>query len=473
MASNNHFALSSRNKLQDGRGDLDRAVLVLDVGKTHSKLTLVSLEGQAPVVRSRANVTTLADGCPALDAAGVEAWALATARELARMAEIVAVVPVAHGAAAALIEDDRLAAPVLDYEASPPAGVVDLYDAQRDAFRDTLSPRLPGGLNLGVQLAWHDHLGRPASEVLTWPQYWAFRLSGERASEITSLGCHTDLWRPLEGRYSDLARARGWDERLAPIRPAGEILGAVRAEVAHSTGLTTNCPVLCGLHDSNASLLGARAQAEVSEEPFCLISTGTWFIAMQSGADRSRSLDESRDTLGNVDVAGCVTPSARFMGGREFSAIAGEGEVVGSASEAMSLIARGVATKGTFTPGSGPFPCSRGAIVGEPRTAGERAALASLHLALVADASLDLIAAEGPIVIEGRFAADPVFPAALAALRPEQPVRRLLGSDGVALGAARLWAPDLAPREQAERVTPLPADVRAYANHWLDRVGKN
>ena len=233
-----------------------------------------------------------------------------------------------------------------------------------------------------------------------------------------------------------------------------------------------HCQVLCGLHDSNASLLGARAQAAISVEAFCLISTGTWFIAMQSGAGRPACLHESRDTLGNVDVAGRVTPSARFMGGREFRAIAGEGAVAGSASEAASLIARGVATTGSFTPGCGPFPGSWGAVAGEPRTAGERAALASLHLALMADASLDLIAAEGPIVIEGRFAADPVFPAALAALRPRQPVLRLTGSDGVALGAARLWAPELAPREGAERVAPLPADVRAYANHWLDRVSR-
>jgi hypothetical protein len=159
------------------------------------------------------------------------------------------------------------------------------------------------------------------------------------------------------------------------------------------------------------------------------------------------------------------------MGGREFSAIAGEG-ITGSATEAASLIDRGVATTGTFTPDCGPFPRSRGAIVGEPRTAGERAALASLHLALVTDASLDLIACEGPIVIEGRFADDPVFPAALAALRPQAPVLRLTGSDGVALGAARLRAANLAPRERVARVTPLAADVRAYANHWLDHVGR-
>lgn len=450
-------------------------MLVLDVGKTHSKLTLASLEGEAPVVRSRANRAAKRNGVtPSLDAAGIEAWLMETAGELSGMAHIVAIVPVAHGAAAALVNGDRLLAPVLDYEASPPPAVANRYDGDRDPFERTLSPRLPGGLNLGVQLAWHDDLGHdlsaPGAAILTWPQYWACRLSGERASELTSLGCHTDLWLPLEGEYSALARARGWAGRFAPIRQASEVLGVVRDGVAQTTRLPPDCQVLCGAHDSNASLLGARAQAEVCEGPFCLVSTGTWFIAMQSGGDLPPRLDESRDALGNVDIAGRLTPSARFMGGREYVAIAGEGAVAGSADQAVSLIDRGVATTGTFTPGCGPFPRSHRGIIGEPRTAGERAALASLHLALMTDASLDLIAAESPIVIEGRFAADPVFPPALAALRPQAPVMRLTGSDGVALGAARLWASDLAPRERAAPVAPLQANLRAYQDRWLDHV---
>jgi sugar (pentulose or hexulose) kinase len=459
---------------RSGEATLGCAVLVLDVGKTHSKLTLVSLEGKAPVVRTRANAVVQQSGLSIIDAAGIEEWLLATVRELSAVAHIAAIVPVAHGAAAALLRDDKLMAPVLDYEASPPVAVAGRYDAERDPFERTLSPRLPGGLNLGVQLAWHDDLGHdlsaPGASVLTWPQYWAHRLSGERASEVTSLGCHTDLWLPLEGEYSDLARARGWAGRFAPIRAANEVLGAARVDAVQTTRPPHDCLVLCGMHDSNASLFGARAQAQVSDGPFCLVATGTWFVAMQSGGDDPPRLDETRDTLGNVDIAGRLTPSARFMGGREYVAIAGDGGVAGSEEDAASLVDRGVATSGTYTAGCGPFPHSQGALVGEPRTPGERAALASLHLALLTDASLNLIGAEGPIVIEGRFAADPVFAAALAALRPQATVLRLTGSDGVALGAARLWAPDLPPRERAAPVAPLRTDLSAYADRWLDHV---
>ena len=161
-----------------------------------------------------------------LDAAGIEAWFLGAARELAATAEIVAIVPVAHGAAAALITDGKLAAPVMDYEDAPPPDIISAYDRERDGFELTLSPRLPQGLNLGQQLFWKERLMPWPGRVraLLWPQYWAWRLCGETASEITSLGCHTDLWRPYQARFSALAIRRGWDDRLPVIRRAAEVL---------------------------------------------------------------------------------------------------------------------------------------------------------------------------------------------------------------------------------------------------------
>jgi sugar (pentulose or hexulose) kinase len=452
---------------------LAQAVLVLDVGKTHSKLTLESLEGRPPVRRVRANAAPIVDGRAILDAEGIETWMVETIPELAAQARIVAIAPVGHGAAAALVEGDRLAAPVLDYEAVPSTS---RYDAERDPFTRTLSPRLRGGLNLGAQLDWQERLYPDlfsgSARAVPWPQYWAWRFSGEAASEVTSLGCHTDLWFPAERAYSDFARRRGWDEKFAPLRLAGEVLGRVRADIARATGLPRNCKVLCGVHDSNASLRAARGLGEVAGVPFCLISTGTWFVAMQSGAAAAPRLDERRDTLGNVDVAGRVVPSARFMGGREFAAIAGGALAgTGSLADAERLIRRGVTTRPSFVQGCGPFPDEKGAIVGDAQTAGERAALASLHLALMTSASLELIAAEGPVVIEGRFAADRVFPAALAALRPQSPVFRL-AADGVSLGAARLWAPPLQPREPAAHAATLPTDIHAYAERWRERAAQ-
>ena len=109
----------------------------------------------------------------------------------------------------------------MDYENPIPADERRRYDAQRDQFSTTGSPALPDGLNLGAQLH-HLETIHPGSldhaEIMLWPQYWAWLLSGVAASEVTSLGCHTDLWLPIEQRPSNLANVRGWDKKLPPLR---------------------------------------------------------------------------------------------------------------------------------------------------------------------------------------------------------------------------------------------------------------
>jgi hypothetical protein len=88
-----------------------------------------------------------------------------------------------------------------------------------------------------------------------------------------------------------------------------------------------------------------------------------------------------------------------------------------------------------------------------------RATRAALELARRTDRALGLIAAEGPILVEGRFAANDAFAATLAALRPDQPVYRSTFAAGVAAGALRLAAPDAAPAGALERI--VPADLAA------------
>ncbi len=450
---------------------MDKALIVLDVGKTHTKLSLLDGRGAILATRTRTNARRSIEGRAVLDADGIEAWLMPNLSEFAHLAAVGAIVPVGHGAAAALIANDRLATPILDYEFEPPAEIARRYESERDPFGETFSPRLPQGLNLGLQLFWQEALYPgiwPAhARALPWPQYWAWRLSGEHASEVTSFGCHSDLWQPSARSFSNLALRRGWARQMEPLRAANAPLGLLRPDIADATGLPRSCEILCGIHDSNAALNTARGIAALRGGPFVLVSTGTWFVAMQSGAGKIPQLDARHDTLMNVDWEGRPVPSARFMGGREYESIMGD--AIGTLprpDDAKKIISRGIATRPSFVPGCGPFPDSRAAVIGAPEDDSERAALASLHLALMTLASLDLISAAGPIVIEGRFAADPVFPAALAALRPGQPVYRTELADGVALGAARLKYADLAPQGPMEEIEPLDVDLRQYWRQW-------
>ncbi len=246
--------------------------IVLDVGKTLAKLSLWT-EGEKPIERrTRQNVRVITEGYRALDVAGIEEWMAGVLSEFAQLAAVERIIPIAHGSAAAIVRDGALVCAPIDYEDPVPAAERRRYDLERDGFAMTGSPPLPGGLNLGVQLhrleQLHPGLFKSGTTILPWPQYWAWVLSGVAASEVTSLGCHSDLWRPIEGAPSALSRVRGWADRFAPFRRADEVLGTLSPAWAARTGLSTSARIHCGLHDSNAALLAARANPEIAANEF-------------------------------------------------------------------------------------------------------------------------------------------------------------------------------------------------------------
>ena len=140
-------------------------------------------------------------------------------------------------------------------------------------------------------------------------------------SEVTSLGCHTDLWCPRSRTFSSLASSRRWDALFPPIEPAWAELGVLEPDVRAATGLSPSCRVLVGIHDSNASYLPHRT---ARRPPFSVVSTGTWIVCMAAGGSIDR-LDPAAGTLANVDVFGDPVPTSRFMGGRDLEAIAQAG----------------------------------------------------------------------------------------------------------------------------------------------------
>src|SRR5467141_3247059 len=188
----------------------------------------------------------------------------------------------------------------------------------RPPFSQTFSPALPVGLNLARQLAWQQRnfaeAFARAKYLLAYPQYWAWRLSGATAAEVTSLGAHSDLWAPLQGQFSSVVSALDLRRLMPPLQPAYQRLAPTKPDIAPAAGLGRAVGVFCGVHDSNASLLphlGSR------QAPFTIVSTGTWVILMAPGLS-VKGLDPADDTLANVDVEGRPVATARFMGGREY-----------------------------------------------------------------------------------------------------------------------------------------------------------
>ena len=450
-------------------------IIVLDIGKSFSKASLWDEEGHCIAQRTRANRRLESAGRWTLDSAGIEHWLREILAEFARMGPVGAIVPVAHGAAMTLIGHGRLLEAPLDYEWAALAAQRTAYEPQRDPFAATGSPALPAGLNLGMQLHWLESTGSltaAGAQVVPWAQYWAWVLSGVPAAEVTSLGCHTDLWRPYHRGPSDLAVRRGWAERLAPVISAGAVLGTLQSRWVEATGLSRHVEVYCGMHDSNAALLNARSQPDLNGRDVTILSTGTWFVAMRTQAGKSDSaaiaLPEARDCLLNVDVGGTPIPSARFMGGREIELLAGTDAPLHNddgLTAAIEAVESGEMLLPTYAPGVGPYPNAPPRDVSQ-KGRSNAVPKALLYAALLADASLDLIGSCDTVVVDGRFSRAPIFVQALAGLRPTTRIAVSSDEQGVAHGALRLVGQG--HHAPLNAVSPLPVDMSGYRARWRD-----
>ena len=454
------------------------AKIVIDLGKTLSKVSLWDAGGTMLDRRVRPNVPLEVAGVRRLDAEATGRWLLEMLTEFAH-APVDTIVPVGHGAGVVALVDGAMAFPPFDYEQALPPDILAEYRAQRDAFALTGSPALPDGLNFGSQLWWMERLAPEAmarATLLPWAQYWAWFLTGNAVSEVTSLGCHSDLWCPQEAGFSPMARRLGWAERFAPLARAGDTVGTLKPEIAARTGLSPEVKVLAGLHDSNAALLAARGFAEIADNEATVLSTGTWFIGMRLPATPvdTASLPEARDCLVNVDVHGRAVPSARFMGGREIETLIEiDTRRVDIKPDQPALLAAVPAVLRqqrmvlpTLMRGFGPYPHGTFDWVNRPEDWYERRAAACLYAALVADTSLDLIGSSERLLVEGRFAEAEVFVRALAALRPDTAVYTANAHNDVSFGALRLIDPTLTPRGELVRVEPLDGDLDTYRNRW-------
>jgi sugar (pentulose or hexulose) kinase len=450
-----------------------RHVAVIDIGKTNAKVALVDLERMREVaVRTRPNAVLRDGPYPHYDVEGLWSFVLDSLAVINREQPVEAISVTTHGATAVLLDGQgNLALPVLDYEHAGPETLATEYEAVRPPFEETGSPRLPNGLNAGAQIFWQmktfpNEFARTASIVM-YAQYWSYGLSGALANEVTSLGCHTDLWSPSARDYSSLVDRLHWRRLMAPVRQASDRLGPLLPDIAMKTGLATGTPVYCGIHDSNASLLPHLLSRTA---PFAVVSTGTWVISMAVGGG-AVSLDPARDTLINVNALGDPVPSARFMGGREFETIMSSRKTRWAEADQGVVLSKGVMLLPAVQQGSGPFAALRSKwIREEPASDGQRTVAASFYLALMTATCLELIGADGPTIVEGPFARNSAFCRMLAAATGRPAVADSAGSTGTSVGAALLVSSKHSVASASASNPPDEDGLKIYANAWKSAV---
>lgn len=444
---------------------------VIDIGKSNAKVAVVDLDTRTELaVRKTPNTVIRGGKYPHYDIEALWSFALGALRELNQEIPLDALSVTTHGASAAMVDaEGNLALPVLDYEFAGPDQFWAEYDAVRPNFSESFTPRLPGGLNLGAQIYWQAKCFPEAFArtrwILPYPQYWSFRLTGVAAAEITSWGCHTDLWNFTTDLYSSLVMKEGWLDKLPEVRPASDVLGVTLPEVTAALGLKRPLPVYSGIHDSNASLLPHLLERT---PPFGLVSTGTWVIVASPGGDID-NLDPKRDCLANIDALGHAVPSSRFMGGREFEMLTTPRQP--DDLTVWKVLAERIMLTPSVVQGSGPF-ADRQAQWTTPRaelTDDEIYVVTSFYLAMMTAECLKLTGASNHTVVEGPFAGNALYLRMLAAAtgRPVEPIKR--SATGTSIGAALLARMD---RHAAHESVLVHGDAaaEAYAAGWRKLV---
>lgn len=452
----------------------DGKIAVIDIGKTNAKVVLVDSNTMAEIAVEKVRNDVVGSGpYPHFNVDEIWDFILSSLRNFQIAYGISAISITAHGACCALLDEDgNLACPILDYEHQAVDQTAVNYDKVRPSFAETGSPRLAGGLNLGVQIYWLFEtvkgLKDRTATILMYPQYWAQRFTGISANEVTSLGCHTDLWNPHTNDFSSMVDSLGWRDKFAPVREANHVLATVSNAVADKTGLSTDTPVYCGIHDSNASLYPYLLS---HKEPFSVVSTGTWVIAMSVGGSYAK-LDEKRDTLINVNAKGNQVPSARFMGGREYEILCNGRDCKFSEKDIHSVLSNSIMLLPSVETSSGPFPgkkmqwTHKAASISD----GEHSVVASFYLALMTLTCLDLVGAQSSVFVEGSFCQNEAYLSMLQAM-VNGTVSRSDGT-GTSLGAALLVVGSLQKTtSDPVRISSDHRDLmRTYGRTWMRLV---
>lgn len=254
-----------------------RAIAIFDIGKTNKKLLLFDESYQ---ILQEENIsfpeTVDEDGFPTEDIGKLADWILAKYKILtgSELYEIGAVNFTTYGAS--LVHtgtDGNRVAPLYNYLKPYPDGLLEELANKHGGtvrFSTNTSSPLMGHLNAGLQLYWLKKMKPQVFEKINaafhFPQYLSYLITGKKLAEVTHLGCHSAMWDFGAMNYHGWLKEEGIDTKLAKVVPGD-----------FATVLNGNIAVGVGLHDSSAAIIPYISSYQ---NPFAIISTGTWTISL-------------------------------------------------------------------------------------------------------------------------------------------------------------------------------------------------
>ena len=293
-------------------------IAIFDVGKTNKKLFLFDENYKIVFERSaRFTETVDEDRFPCENLDSLKLSVFDSLREVFRLKdfEIKAINFCSYGASFVYLNDDgKACAPLYNYLKEYPENLkkqfYHTYGGEEEFSFRTASPVL-GSLNSGMQLYRIKYekpdLFKKIMYALHLPQYLSYLITSAVYSDITSIGCHTNLWDFQKNEYHSWVQKEGILEKLPPIFPCNEVVPASFPGSNYSVGI--------GLHDSSAALIPYLVNFH---EPFILLSTGTWCISLNPFNHSPLTKEElQKDCLCFMSFEGKPVKASRLFAGYE------------------------------------------------------------------------------------------------------------------------------------------------------------
>jgi sugar (pentulose or hexulose) kinase len=257
-------------------------IAIIDIGKTNKKLLLFD-EGYQVVSEEIIQFEEISDedGFPCEDIEALSQWIKNKFQGLNQSKEfdLKAINFSAYGASCVhLNQAGNVLTPLYNYLKPYPDDIKDKflknYGTKQQLSIETASP-ITGHLNLGLQLYWlkytHNRIFNEIKHSLYFPQYLSYLISGKKYAEITYIGAHSVLWDFQKNDYHTWIHQEGIFSKLPPIRHGNN---PVKINIRSQN---KQLIVGIGLHDSCAALIPYTL---LFDEPFAVISTGTWCISL-------------------------------------------------------------------------------------------------------------------------------------------------------------------------------------------------
>lgn len=293
-------------------------IAIFDVGKTNKKLFLFDEQYRIVFEKTLQFTETVdEDGDPCENLEALTAWGRNSIKELIELGEfdIKALNFSAYGASFVHIDaKGKTITPLYNYLKPFPDDLkkkfYDDYGGEIPVSMVTASPVL-GNLNSGMQLYWLKYkqpkIFKKIKYSLHLPQYLSYLITGQAYSDITSIGCHTNLWNFPQHNYHEWVLREGVIDKLAPVFSSADVVDARAFWKDFKVGI--------GLHDSSSALIPYLA---CFSEPFVLISTGTWCITLNPFNDTPLTEDElKQDCLCYMSYRGEPVKASRLFAGNE------------------------------------------------------------------------------------------------------------------------------------------------------------